>query len=106
MFGRRADEGDLVRFQNFGETRVFRQEAVARMHGVGAGDLAGRKQLRNVQIAVACGRRADAHAFVGEAHMHRVGISGRMHRHRLDAQFFARPQHTQRDLATVGNQDL
>ena len=34
---RRADEGDACLFQRFGEGGVFRQEAIARMHRIGAG---------------------------------------------------------------------
>ena len=44
MLGPRADEVDAVLAENFGEARVLRQESVARMHRVGAGDLAGREQ--------------------------------------------------------------
>ena len=54
---------DLVLGENFGEAGVFRQEAIARMHGVGAGDLAGGQQSRNVEIAFARRRRADADRF-------------------------------------------
>ena len=39
-------------FQDLREPRVFRKEAVARMHRLGARDLAGRQQARNVEIAV------------------------------------------------------
>ena len=49
---RRADEGDRVLFQDLREARVLRQEAVARMHGVRAGDLAGREQGGDVEIGI------------------------------------------------------
>ena len=52
MLGARTDKGDLVLFEDFGEAGILGEEAVARMHGVGAGDLAGRDDLRNVEIAV------------------------------------------------------
>ncbi len=106
VLGRRADESDVVRLEDLGEAGVFRQEAVARMHRIGAGDLAGGQQLRNVEVAVARGRRADADALVGKAHMHGIGIGGRVHGHRLDAKLLARAQHPQRDLAAIGDQDL
>ena len=38
--------------------------------------------------------------------MHGVGVGGRMHRDRLDAELLAGPQHAQRDLAAIGDQDL
>ena len=46
MFGPRADEVDLMLAKDFREPCVLGQEAVARMHGIGAGDLAGREQRR------------------------------------------------------------
>ena len=51
----RADEVDVVLFEDLGEARVLGEEAVARMHRVGAGDLAGGEQRRNVEVAVARG---------------------------------------------------
>ena len=71
MGGLRADEVDAVLVEDLGEARVLREEAVARMHRVGAGDLAGGEQRRNVEIAVArrragrCtrSRRRAAHAW-------------------------------------------
>ena len=96
----------LWSLEDFGEARVLGQEAVARMHRVRAGDLAGGEQRRDVEIAVARRRRADAHALVGEPHMHRVGVGGRMHRDGRDAELLAGAQHPERDLAAIGDQDL
>ena len=56
VLGRRADEGDLVLLQDLGEAGVLREEAVAGMHRVGAGDLAGGEQAGNVEIALGGGR--------------------------------------------------
>ena len=106
MLGRRADEGDVVGGQDVGELGVLRQEAVARMDGVGAGDLAGGDDLVDVEIGVARRRRADADAFVGEPDMHGVGVGGRMHHHRLDAELLGGAQHAKGDLAAVGDQDF
>ena len=71
MLGLRADEVHAVLGEDFGKARVLRQKAVAGMHGVGAGDLAGRQNGRNVEIAVLgrpagrCtrSRRRSAHAW-------------------------------------------
>ena len=106
MLGLRADEMQIVVGENFGEARILRQEAVAGMNGVGAGDLARSEQRRNIEIAVLRRRRADADALVGEADMHRVGIGGRMHRDGRDTEFLACAQHAQCDLAAIGNQDF
>src|SRR5262245_33363158 len=76
------------------------------MDGVGAGDLAGGQQAWNVEIALRRWRRADADAFIGKAHVHGIGIGGGMHGDGGDADLSAGAQHTQRDLAAIGNQHL
>ena len=106
MFGLRPDEMQIVIGEDFGKAGVFRQKAVAGMHRVGAGDLAGRQQRRHVEIAVLGRRRADADALVGQPHMHGVGVGGGMHRDGRDAEFLARAQNPQCDLAAIGYQDL
>ncbi len=53
MFGRGADERDLVLGDNLREARVFRQEADAGMDRIGAGNFGGRQDRRNVQIGFA-----------------------------------------------------
>ena len=106
VLGLGADEMDRVLGEDFGKAGVLREEAVARMHRVGAGDLAGGEQRRHVEVAVACGRRADADAFVGEPHVHGVGVGGGMHRDRRDAELLAGAQHPERDLAAVGDENF
>src|SRR5437763_1165430 len=78
VFRRRPDETDIVVGEDFGEARVLREKAVTRVHRVGAGDFASGEQGGNVEVAFARRRRADAHALVGEPHMHRVGVGGRV----------------------------
>ena len=102
----RTDERDLVGFQNVGELGVFRQEAIAGMDGIRAGDFAGRDDLVNVEIAVTRGRRTDADTFVSKAHMHGICVSRRMDGYSRDAQFAAGPQDAQGDFTTVGDEDL
>jgi hypothetical protein len=74
------DENDAALFQPTRELRVLRQEAIARMHGLGAGLLAGGNDLVDGQIGFLRGRRADADRFIGHAHVHgvlvRLGIHG------------------------------
>ena len=64
VLGRRADKGDAVLLQNLGEARVFRQKTVAGMDGVGAGDFTGGEKPRDVEVAFAGRRRADADTLV------------------------------------------
>ncbi len=96
----------LCSLEDAGEARVLREEAVAGMDRVGAGDLAGGQDRGDVEVGVLGRRRADADALVGEAHMHGVGVGGGMDGDRRDAQFLAGAQHAERDLAPVGDQDL
>ncbi len=105
MLGR-ADEGDLVLGQDAGKARVLAEEPVAGMDGVGARDLAGGKDRGDVEVGVAGRGRPDAHAFVGEAHMHGIAVGGRVDGDRLDAELLAGAQHAERDLAPVRDQDL
>ena len=106
VLGLRSDEMQIVLGEDFGEAGVFRQKAVAGMHRVRAGDLAGGQQRRHVEIAVLRRRRADADAFVGKPHMHGVGVGGGMHRDGADTEFLARAQNPQGNLAAIGYQDL
>jgi len=106
MLRRRSDKGNLVLFENFRKARIFRQKAIAGMYRIRIGDLAGRHDLRNVQIAFACFGGANAHAFIGQFDMHGVCIRGRMDRHGCNAQLLACAQDSQCDLSAVGNKDF
>ena len=106
VLGRRADEGDLVLFEDLGEAGVFGKESVARMHGIGAGDLAGGDEGGNVEVAFARRRRPDAHTFIREPHVHGVGIGRRMDGDGRDPELAAGTLHAQCNLSPVGNQNL
>ena len=106
MVGRGADELQPMRLDHLGEARVLAQESVAGMHRVGAGDGRGRQDGGDVEVGIARRRRADADALIGQAHMHRGGVRGGMHRDRADAHFLAGAVDTERDLAAVGDQHL
>ena len=106
VLGARADELHVVLGENFRKAGVLREKAIARMDGIGAGNLAGGQQGWDIEIAVLRRRRPDADALVGEPNMHGVGVRRRMHRHRRNAELFARPQYPQRDFTSIGDQDL
>jgi hypothetical protein len=76
------------------------------MDGVGVGDGGRGQQCRRVEIAFRGRGLADAHAFIGEAHVHGVGVGGGMDRHGADSHFLAGAVYPQRDFTPVGNQDL
>lgn len=102
----RSDEGNAVRVEDIGELGVFRQEAVTGVNGVRTGDFAGRNDLVDVEVAVTRRRRADAHTFVGKAHMHGVRVCGGMHGDCRNAKLLGSAQDAQRNLAAVGYEDL
>ncbi len=101
-----ANEDEAASLHALGEVRVLGQEAVARVDGDRVGDLGGGDQGRDVEVAVGGFGRADADRFVREAHVLEVTIGGGVHRHGLDAELAAGAQDAQRDLATVGDEDL
>ncbi len=76
VFRRRADERDVVAFQDFREAGVLRQEAVSGVDGVGPRYLAGGDDARDVEVAFCRRRRADADALIGQTHVHGVGVGG------------------------------
>ena len=88
------------------ELGVLREEAVARVDGVGGGDLGGADDGRDVEVALARRRGPDAHGLVGEAHVERARVDLGVDGDGLDAELAARAQDAQRDLAAVGDEDL
>ncbi len=63
----RTDENDVRPLTDLREFGVLCQEAVARMDGVGAGDLRRRDDPWDVQVALTRLRRTDADIFIREA---------------------------------------
>ena len=91
---------------DLGEAGVLRQEAVAGVDRLGAGDLAGGDDRGDVQVAL--GRRggADADALVGQPHPHGAGVGLGVHGDGGDAHLLAGAVDAERDLAPVGDEDL
>ena len=104
--GRGADEHDVVLAAQLRERRVLRQEAVAGMDGLRAGALRGGQDGGDVQVRVARGGRADAHALVGQVHVQRMLVGRGVHGHRLDVHGAAGADDADGDLAAVGDEYL
>jgi hypothetical protein len=102
----RPDETDVAGLADFGEIGALRQESVARVNRVGAGDLGGADDRRHVQVAVGAARRPDADVLVREADVQRVLVGLRIDSDGLDAELAARDDHAKGNLAAVRNQDL
>ena len=88
------------------EGGVLGQEAVARMDGVGAGCVRGFEDAVDAEIALADGRRADAHRLVGEGDVRRVLVGVGIDRDGAIAHRLGRAHDAPGDLAAVGDQDL
>jgi len=105
-----ADEGDALFFHPASELLVFGQEAVARVHGLCAGGLAGRDdlvgQLVGQQVALAAGGSADEHGLVGQFDVARIAVGLGIHRHRLDAHLLGGLDDAAGDFTPIRNQDL
>ena len=99
--GGRADEHQVVVRASAGEVGVFRQEAVARMDGIGPGDGCRRDDVGHDQVAFRGLSRTDAHLLVGILHGIGVLVLGGVHRHGLDAQLLAGAHDAQGNLAAV-----
>ncbi len=103
VLGRGADEGQAVILDRLHESRVFRQEAIAGVDRLSAGDLAGRDDRGEAQIALRRRVGADADGLIRHANVHRIGIGGGMHRNRFDPHFTAGAHDPKSDLSAVGD---
>ena len=81
------------------------QEAVAGMHGLGAGLAAGLDDLLDHQIAFGGGRRPDQDGLVGHFDMQRVAVGLGIDRDRLDPHAAGGLDDPAGDLAAIGDQN-
>ena len=105
MFGLRADPGDAVRLDDFGELRILAQEAITGVNRIGMGNFGCSDDRGDVEIAVGRRRRTDADSVIGQPHVHRIGIGGGVHRDRLDPHLMRSAVDAQRDFAAIGDQN-
>jgi hypothetical protein len=59
------------------------------MNGVRVGHVGRGENLRNIQIGIGTGSRADADHFIGVSHVKRLAVSGGEDTHGLDAELAA-----------------
>src|SRR5690606_829259 len=100
------DEYEAAFLDTIGEVGILGKKAVARMYGLGIGDLGGGDQRRHAEIAVARWRRTDADGLVGQTHVLGLAIRLGMDHHGLDAEFPAGALDAERNFAAIGNEDL
>src|SRR6185312_7036184 len=88
------------------EGSPLREEAVAGMHRLGPGRLAGLYDLFRYQVALGSGRRADMHRFVRHLDMQRLAIGVGIDGDGGDAHPARRLDDAAGDLAAIGDQYL
>ncbi len=104
--GRRADEGDPGLGQRLGEALALAEEAVARMHRLGAGRLAGVDDQLGLEIGFGRRRGPEPHALVGHPHMRRARVGVGINRDRLDAHAPRGADHPAGNFPAIGDQDF
>ena len=100
------DEDDARRDERFGKGRSLGEKAVAWMHRLGAGLLAGLDDALDRKIAFRGRRGADRHRLIGHLDVQGVAIRLRKHGDRVDAQALRGLDDAASDLAAIGDQDL
>ena len=103
---RRPDEHDAGIGHRLREFGILRQEAVARMDGLGAGAVHGIDDGVDVEIAVLGRRRPDPHGLVGHGDVERAGIGIGVDRDGADAEPPRRAHDAAGDLAPIGDEEL
>ena len=104
--GRRPDPGQARLDHGLRKSRILGEEAVARMHGIGAGLLRRRDDRRTIEVRLARARRADPHCRIRFAHVQGIAIRIGVNRDRADAHAPGGTDDAARDLAAVGDQQL
>ena len=104
---RRADERDTGLGGRLREFGVLREEAVARVDGVGARLLRDADDLRDIEVRTnGMPRLADLVRLVGLQPVQRVPVLERVDRDRLRADLDGGTERANGDLTAIGNQDL
>jgi hypothetical protein len=104
--GRRADP-DQPRVQyRLREGGVLGQEAVAGVHGVSARAPGDGEDLLDDQVGFCAGRAVKPVCLIGEAGVQGVAVLVGVDGDREDAAVLGRSNHSDGDLATVGDEDL
>ena len=102
---RRADPREASLFDGAPELRALGEETVPRMNGVRPGCARGLQDPRDRQVRFGDGTRSQGDGAVGAPGVDRGCVVFRKHRDRLDPHLARRPEHPDRDLAAVGDED-
>ncbi len=100
----RADEHDPGGLEGAGEVRVLGEEAVAGVHGLGAGAARGLDHGLDVQVGLAGRGGAEAHGLVRLKDVAGLRVRVGVHGHGADAEAAQGADDAHGDLAAVGHQ--
>jgi hypothetical protein len=103
---RRPDPGEARVDDGLGEGRVLGEEAVAGVHGVGAGARGDVEQLVDDEVGVARGAAVQRVGLVGDPDVQGVAVLVGVDGDAADAGIGAGPGDPDGDLAAVGDQHL
>ncbi|VXB48264.1 hypothetical protein MICRO11B_280021 [Micrococcus luteus] len=101
---RRADPGHPGVDHGLREVGVLGEEAVARVHGVGAGAAGDVEDRVDLQVGVRRGRARQVEGLVRDGHVQGVGVRIRVDGDRGDAVVAGGAGHAHGDLAAVGDE--
>ena len=101
-----ADEGNALVLAALGKGLVLAQEAIAGVHSLGTGLLAGLNDLVGQQIALAAGRGANAHGLVSQLDVAGFLVGVGIDSDGGNAHLAGGSNHPTRNFATVRNQDF
>jgi hypothetical protein len=101
-----SDESDPAFFADLGQECVLGQKPVTGVEGIAAGDDRRTDDGRNMVVAPLSWCRPDTNRLVSQTHRQRFSVGLRVGDDGRDTQFPARAEDAQRDLASVGDEDL
>ena len=102
----RSDKDHALGLKRGGEIHPFGQEAIARMHSLGAGLADGVHDLVDHDIGLVGGRWPDMHGLVGHLDMQRVTVGVGIDSDGLNTHLLGGLDDAAGDLAPVGDQDF
>src|SRR5665213_1065623 len=76
------------------------------MNRFSTGDFTGRNNGGYVEIRILSRWWANAHAFIGQLHMHGISIGSGMNRNSLNAKFTRSAQNPKGNLAAISNENF
>ena len=100
----RSDENQSSLRARLGKIRIFRQETIARMHGLRAAHPRRVQDRLDVQITFPHRCRPNPHGLIRHRNMWRARIGVRVDGNGAKSHALGRTHHTASDLAAIGNQ--